>query len=385
VTGPRFTDCGHFTGSIVPCAEAEQARQYCQPETIQEVATTTAGCCGTCALNNAPGLRGGVQKDAAGVAEPQQQDTVPQNRQQSAQHAGSHNIHQQQGQAHRSQHVPKSEVTGTASTVASSTVASPVTGLTTGSQYSENPARKLQQDAELYEAQTQAALQASHHYHQQHENVLVRRALERSLRDVEKENQESLHKAKLESFKSLAEELSQQHGRTAGSSQRSGTDTVLSAETGRSTTTPRRAVPSTRVATSTAAPTSSSSNVSSSIPGSSILHVDLASGSRGVRSGASTLQPSPAATQAYEQTYAMPQATIPTPPQAGYDWTRPPEQCRSPSPTITINRAWSQQGQEDQRRRDMYEARQASCEGTASTISTDQQSKTSRSSRRTKK
>jgi hypothetical protein len=66
---------------------------------------------------------------------------------------------------------------------------------------------------------------------------------------------------------------------------------------------------------------------------------------------------------------------------AGYDWTRPPPQHQSPSPTVTIRTAQAQRAAENQRRNNLYGQRPQD-ERSVVTLNSEDQSVVSRSTLR---
>ncbi|KAK3709946.1 hypothetical protein LTR37_010565 [Vermiconidia calcicola] len=390
VIGNNFPQCQHFEGGIQSCDSAQESQTQCPPETIQHEVASVAGLCGFCTSvaqtnRGPPEISQQPDQERAGVAA-------------STQAPGSDVGSRARSEVHRpgrQQYVQQEDGSrrgNDASTVISS------------DPDSRDPSQDRRRDAELLEAQTAAALansrreaglqdddelekalEVSRHNQHFYESQLLDRTMNLSLQDAEREydaraqqdlqralrestrefqrlhnEDEVMHRAKLESLRSLSQDMSRRQPRNrepvdvrsvrqnasavAGPSNTSGSSQAdIFDHDGDEESEPETAT------------------VGSSSPRTAVrerwgqvnrhqVHQQIAN--PGTQSVVSSARPA----QTNNRLRGVPQ-----PPQDGqigapsaFEWTRPPPQLRSPSPPLTIRTADAQRAHEEWRRNALF-------------------------------
>ena len=379
LAGTTFSACEHWVGNILLCPSAEQSGVQCSQDALQQAMSTADGYCARCLGYAQAGGEHVIyvgrqpRAGASSVLSYRDQETV------SSIAEDRSEITSQQRQEHdepdedQATEFEDSDVSET-TTIDPSTIS-----------------QDHQRDEELYEAQTDAALRASlreaqanhndelekavrvsQQNQQYYDDRLLEETLHLSLQDTEREydlrarhdleralqqsarefqhqenSDERLHRAKLESFKSLSEDMSRRHVRGHGASASRGGD-------GSQTSTARPSRPSRidQVRDTDNQRLAPSVSETAHVRSPRTAARDHCSQRDVSQPQHPPAQPVPSSSRMRP---AMPQNTVHAPQAREFEWTRPPAQYRSPSPTITIGTAEAQRAHEDQQRHALYD------------------------------
>ncbi|KAK3724455.1 hypothetical protein LTR37_001079 [Vermiconidia calcicola] len=396
VAGNNFPQCQHFEGGIQPCASAQQSETQCPPETIQHEVANVAGLCGFCTS---------VAQPTQGPAEISQQPvqggaSVAASTQLPGSDVGSRarsEVHRP-GRQQYVQQEDGSQREDDASTVINSDPGS------------RDPSQDRRRDAELLEAQTAAALaksrreaevqdddelekalEISRHSQHLYESQLLDRTVNLSLQDTEREydaraqqdlqralrestrefqrrynEDEAIHRAKLESLRSLSQDMSRRQPRNRQLVESRSVRQTASAVAGPSN--------ASNVSGHSQAnffdqenddeSESEAATVRSSSPRTAVrerwgqvnrhqVHSHIAS------PGPQSVVSSARSAQTNNRLHGTPEPTQDS--QRGalgpFEWARPSAQLRSPSPPITIRTADAQRAHEEWRRNALFDQR----------------------------